>query len=950
MVLVLSAVLRLALIGRGGALYWPDEKRYIDSREAVAAVASGDWAGAADRLLAHSDHFLFRWLALPPAAVERAIYGDLPPHARICAVWLSFASVACLVLVWLIAWRRTRNPTTCDRALLFCACSAALLYYARHCFPYDASLALFLGAVLVALDASSPRRWWSSGFLCGLGYLTYNGYWALCLAPAAILLGAEIRSLRRGSIHTLAFAVGVATPVLAAFVGARLAGYDLLADSVRFAKTVTQGDFGSGGKLIISYLAAADGVVPFALCTLVCVASALALGRGRWRDLSIWAGIVAGLVLAWLTCSDAFHVFVLYGRTVRAVLPFLALAAAEATVYLDTSVRRSRFFLRALVCTLVALGAVRLGPVLRQRFPAEFNADAQEIVGRVRAQDPQARFALSNATYLDHPEPDSEPPAESRTLLAAPHPMAYRPNLFEGCTADRRHAFETHDLTMRLVLLNPGRGLATFTPTHAPIRPAIGTLLIRLVLPPPRLRAEPVEELLVAHGEDGRRVFLVLRYEQDGRIRLGLRPETGQTTYSELLTRGQLGSEHSLVVSLESFFSPQLRESPELAELARASRVRWDGERVLQSTTGAAPAPLASLSIATTAPGLSCAPFSGQVRQTLEVDPHYAAAWEWSSRAVSGPYCGSNHGPVELSAIFPASERKRSEVLLSTGAVGEAEQILVEYLGDSKVRFGIDHWGAPVRYSPSVTISPEQPHAVAVSIGSFYPRDDDALYADHPEWLLLKRWLYLRLDNTVLISEPADSFSTAPDAAAWFRSAVGSSAADSVFTGTKLGVSRRSPDELKLSETLLTAGVSGRTVAEMKHRVDLRLDRPPPAPDLRLPVIRVGEGSDSIVVFLRLLGRDHFAVGIRSGKQPPVMSQSFRFQNGSRRLSVQIRAPAAPVPSARFLVSVDDAPALDCLTSAIEADKARVHVGTTLVDLKWVALRYPAPFLHVETP
>ena len=52
------------------------------------------------------------------------------------------------------------------------------------------------------------------------------------------------------------------------------------------------------------------------------------------------------------------------------------------------------------------------------------------------------------------PYPSEPPlPAHYETLMASPHPLAWRPYLYEGFNREQRSKLEGTDITMRLVLL-----------------------------------------------------------------------------------------------------------------------------------------------------------------------------------------------------------------------------------------------------------------------------------------------------------------------------------------------------------------------------------------------------------------------------------------------------------------------------------------------------------------
>src|SRR5262249_39405352 len=155
-----SLFLRVALVLAGGQRFWPDEGRYDRSRDAVEALRDGDARGAVSAL-AKPDHLLFGVLGLVPAAVE-VLTG---PDDRIPALFFTLFSVGSIALLFVLVRRLGESEGTALLAALLFAASTTQLYGVRHLLPYDAAMAIALGAMVVAArQGASPGE----AFLCGL--------------------------------------------------------------------------------------------------------------------------------------------------------------------------------------------------------------------------------------------------------------------------------------------------------------------------------------------------------------------------------------------------------------------------------------------------------------------------------------------------------------------------------------------------------------------------------------------------------------------------------------------------------------------------------------------------------------------------------------------------------------------------------------------------------------
>lgn len=783
----LALVLRLYLVARGGALYWTDEKRYLDSREAVAALAVGDGTSAAWYLLSRSDHLGFRWLALLPATVERAGYGTTPPHARVAAGFFALFGVLNLYLVWRIARKVSPDDSGGQAALaLALACASnALLYFARHCFPYDAALTCFLLAALVTVPPEGTQRAWLAGLWCGLGYLLYNGYWSVGAAVLLVFVARPAVPLRARFRSAALALLGLATPVAAALGAARLAGYDLLAHARRFAGTVNQGDFGEGWRFVGEYLWAADGLLAAGLGALVVLGMAFAARRRVCPPWLRWSAVVAVLLGLWLLCSDVTHTFVLYGRTVRALVPFLALAAAGATTLLwQHAGRVGRAALAGGVALACMGGLWSMRQPLAQRFPAEFRAMAEEAIRADRLQSPGATYRVLFADYLfDYDFPPAPPP--HREVLRRTHPHRYAPYLFEGYTREQRPRYLGHDTAMRVIALD------------SPPEPAR--------LPPPDATSPP------------------------------------------------LGGE----------------------------------------------------------------PF------------------------------GRAHGPIELRFTLPAQPRHPTELLLTTGEFGAADFLTITYQDSNYVRLALDHWGGDGLVSPPLPVTPGAVQRLVVSLGPLCPDLDDPVYHTDPGTRFLPGWLYVRLNDHVVFSQPFPLYPARLDSLTLGASRVGGTFAGAPFSGTLLSAQRRPPRELGLTaEALVWPPTSGpRRPDGYLGALALTLTLPTRWDPGIEPLIATGDFPASDIVFIKYGGGGRsLQLGYRHGLGAYVWSRPIRTSPGaSHRLEVSMPSlfpPGAPESARPVRIGLDGVGLLTVEQPGHPAAPDAVGLGTAYRDIKGSRVRF----------
>lgn len=511
-VLVISALLRVVLVRQGGQMFWSDETRFNVSREAAGQLAAHDYGAAVRALLGGADHLFFKIVGLLPAGIERLLgaSGDEIP-----AYFFASFSVLNIFLVWRLARATGAGVREEAVAALLLAMAATNFYYARHLFPYDLSLTFGLLAIWTGwCGEANWRRSLACGVLAALGFLSYNGAW---LFGAVALIGHVLLAptVRRAGGRALWSGAGLVLP-LGVFIGlARLAGVDLVASFLYFSKTINQGDFGRGGRLLFEYFWSAEGPnLVLGLAGLL-LAAAGALAARRWNRGALWCAGAAGVVLGLLLLSDGWPKFVIYGRTARFVVPLVCLASAYALERCWLLGGRAGRLATAAVVFVLGQGAANLWTPVRQVFPRQFIRAAADLKQELQAKGEQRQLVVIYADMLVGRGSLIEALPDHDVLLAEKNPLQYRPYLAEGFAEEARELLGRTDVRMRLIAVNHAR----FDYPSDLRRPYPGVVQMTLRLP--ELRPAGVPEPLLVTGETGRGDFLYLVYQADASIRIG---------------------------------------------------------------------------------------------------------------------------------------------------------------------------------------------------------------------------------------------------------------------------------------------------------------------------------------------------------------------------------------------------------------------------------------------
>lgn len=441
LILSIAFVLRIILVVRGGQFYWSDERLYLTSRIATDLFVAGE-TGLSMRAVLGAEHLLFKVIGLIPAFAEQVVGGT----SRLPGVFFALFSVASIWIVWRIALRLGGTELEALGAAFLLACSSTWSYYSRHLLPYDPAMAIALVALLIALRQPSRHldSWLCGGLSCA-AFLCYSGYWAL---DAFVMLtritwrsGGVRESISRGWRVALAFAI---PPVAILGSNALLAG-DMTQQLIGFSKTINQGAFEEGWSLPFAYFWHAEHVLSLVwLAALVCGLQGAIAGR---RESKVPLAGVLFIYSALVVTSVGFHVFVVYGRVARQLVPFLCLLTAQQIHRLVRDGVLPRRSVAALAVVLICQAVLNMRTPMAQVFPDKFRERARQIA----AAHPERPLQFLFAEHI-FPAPEPVPAINGTVIAREAHPLQYFPYQYEGFTPEARALLRSTDISMRVVL------------------------------------------------------------------------------------------------------------------------------------------------------------------------------------------------------------------------------------------------------------------------------------------------------------------------------------------------------------------------------------------------------------------------------------------------------------------------------------------------------------------
>ena len=484
-ILMLCAyILRLLLAINGSQFYWPDESRYWESVDVVENVIDGNLRAAVRGLVQYRMHHGFTTVGTVPALMHRLLIALVPDDNlvwfhpannlirdfRFLALVVAIPSVMSIGMIFLVARQAGAPDREALLAAFLMAASNAMYIYSTQLLPYDTAMLVGLIAIYFSLRFRSGRLSESLavGFLIATMFWIYHGYVILAVTIAlmyCILLSKGMRDTIRRAVGLAGGGILLYAPII--LINLHFVRENIFLEVLANAASVIQGRYAEGAILPFMYFIDTEGFV-----ALVWLAGLILAARQLWHQRSI---SLRSRAILWITClgllyilmallSTGLHIFVMYGRVARSLVPFVVLLCAYGfSPYLEKSGLAAKLLF---VGGSVVLVASNFLPAIQQEFymqvarqileeyeDVSFETTFVEPAGPflfIMPEVPNARYKLTNASFY-YPVTEMTDTPEGDVIIEVSHPFNFRPWQYEGMTAEMREIVNRNGVFIRLI-------------------------------------------------------------------------------------------------------------------------------------------------------------------------------------------------------------------------------------------------------------------------------------------------------------------------------------------------------------------------------------------------------------------------------------------------------------------------------------------------------------------
>jgi hypothetical protein len=486
----ISVLSKLLLASKGGQYFFVDEARFLNGHYLLASLADGDFQATLYRISTNYAHVFFIFFAALAEGI-RFLYvdlvnqGDTPAYLltetragiEVAALVLSFASSISIFLVYVIIRRFGGGKDQALAGAFLMVLSTTNYYYARHLLPYDCSIMLALIALYFgAHPEGKVRHSLLCGLFAGLATLTYNGYWILSIVVWLLhIMRSDEHYKKRIKKAILCAFAGVSPLIILQFISLSI-GENFLRGEIEWlhaSKGNQYGDLGLGWAVFFVYLWEAEHgiLIVFIVGIIFSVRGWLANFSLRSLDHRMFGPFAALVIfLLLILLSDVAQVTVLYGRTIKQIVPFLCIACALPLTQLKNFLPRTKINLTIalLLVASIAQAAYNQSTCLNITFPSSFKAQVENQYGPVSRLsnlkgpnidvfehiDPGSEYILVNGQNLILPIHRQKAIPQGKVLLSVPHPYQYKPYQFIHFNYRERTILDNTDLSMKLLKKN----------------------------------------------------------------------------------------------------------------------------------------------------------------------------------------------------------------------------------------------------------------------------------------------------------------------------------------------------------------------------------------------------------------------------------------------------------------------------------------------------------------
>ncbi|HEY1794312.1 MAG TPA: hypothetical protein VGG34_15465 [Opitutaceae bacterium] len=473
---------------------------------------------------------------------------------------------------------------------------------------------------------------------------------------------------------------------------------------------------------------------------------------------------------------------------------------------------------------------------------------------------------------------------------------------------------------------------------------AVGPLRIRFAAPKTAI-AQPIVSL----SGGGMKVVVFVTRQGDGLLRAGIDRDGAGSVISGPIPQA-FGSGNVLEVCLGSLLPAPpagiYSAFPRLLPMRGEAYIRLNGVTAVLTGMPFGEVDPAKVAFGVNSVGSSACieNYEGNLLAISEIGPGDLPMM--GSRLVSlvenpDPHWKGFTGSLAVSLELPSGARGKREPLVATGTKGADDLLYVEYLDDTRVRFGYEHAPYPPVVSGAVAVPADRRLQLLLSMGSLFPPKDAPIYDEETDLDSLRTFYHVGVNGAPVLHGYAEFAPSDPSGAEVGANPTGNSLVADRFGGFISGVAR-APDRAVFSDGHIPAGLGRPGWGGYPGALRLGLRLGAGAKGATEPLLTTGLRGVGDVLFLEYLGNGMARVGQDHWGSPLLLSRPFALGDSpvhTAEVSLGSLYPAAGEPGAaaagtlpaRTIVVFDGRKVLDAPQASHPSRPEYIMAGVNLI-------------------
>ena len=484
-IFLISLVERILLVIKGGQFFIIDELRYSSGHHVLSFLNHFDIFSLSEYLYINSAHILFTFFCsicefIRYIWVYFLISPGLPAFElnnsnvgiKVSSFIISMFSLLNILILILIVKKFYKSWKHIFIVSLLLSLSSSNLYFSRHLLPYDISITFALLSFYYLADENNTLK---SIMLCGLfssiSTLLYFGYWYLSITTwfCFLLKGYTDKKILK---YTIFCGLSGLFPIFVIHIFGSFYNIGLIDSILQFfiaTKNFQMGDLSNGFFTFFEYFWYSENIlfIFLIICYIYSLYMFIKNKRFELKRENLVIVYTSIILLILLIFSQILDVMVLYGRTIKPLIPFWCIIAILPSIKFIKLIKNRRYCIYSISFLTLFILIYNHYSIYKISFLKEFENEVKSYgISNIKylstinhnndsniVMNKKSNYIVTNTKWIIPPfqKPYYLEIPKGEVLLSKDSPYNYKPYQFLGLNKEERNIVDINKPKMLLI-------------------------------------------------------------------------------------------------------------------------------------------------------------------------------------------------------------------------------------------------------------------------------------------------------------------------------------------------------------------------------------------------------------------------------------------------------------------------------------------------------------------